>query len=91
MHGRGVFTWADGRRYDGDYFDDRKQGFGVFTWPDGRRYEGSWLNGKQHGIGMYHTSKGEAKKGEWSEGKRLRWISNNQNGNTTGGARNESP
>ena len=49
MHGKGVFTWSDGRRYDGEYYDDKKSGYGVFTWPDNRRYEGSWLNGKQHG------------------------------------------
>lgn len=40
MHGRGLFTWADGRSYDGEYFEDKKQGYGVFNWPDGRRYEG---------------------------------------------------
>ena len=40
MHGRGIFTWADGRRYDGEYVDDKKEGHGVFIWPDGRRYDG---------------------------------------------------
>jgi hypothetical protein len=47
MHGKGVFTWTDGRRYEGEYENDRKHGFGVFTWPDGRRYEGLWRKGKQ--------------------------------------------
>jgi L1 cell adhesion molecule like protein len=42
MHGRGVFRWADGRKYEGEYHDDKKQGYGVFTWPDGRKYEGYW-------------------------------------------------
>lgn len=42
MNGRGIFTWADGRRYEGDYIDDKKQGLGVFLWPDGRKYEGEW-------------------------------------------------
>lgn len=75
MHGpNGIFTWSDGRTYQGAYFDDKKEGFGIFTWPDGRRYEGFWLNGKQHGEGTYYTSKGEAKRGEWKEGKRMRWI-----------------
>ena len=32
MHGVGVFTWPDGRVYDGEYFDDKKQGRGVFIW-----------------------------------------------------------
>jgi hypothetical protein len=31
MHGSGVFTWADDRRYEGEYVDDKKQGHGVFT------------------------------------------------------------
>jgi len=24
MHGKGLFSWADGRKYEGDYFDDKK-------------------------------------------------------------------
>ena len=46
MDGTGVFTWSDGRKYDGEYIDDKKEGHGVFTWPDGRQYNGSWKNGK---------------------------------------------
>ena len=40
MHGRGIFTWLDGRLYNGEYFQDKKQGFGEFSWPDGRKYTG---------------------------------------------------
>lgn len=29
-----VFTWNDGRRYEGEYKDDKKHGYGVFEWPD---------------------------------------------------------
>jgi len=36
MHGRGVFTWPDGRKYEGEYVEDKKEGQGVFYWPDGR-------------------------------------------------------
>jgi len=46
MHGTGLFTWPDGRQYDGEYLDDKKAGYGVFIWPDGRRYEGRWKEGK---------------------------------------------
>jgi len=35
MEGRGLFTWSDGRKYDGEYKDDKKHGYGVFEWPDG--------------------------------------------------------
>ena len=46
MHGFGVYTWADGRLYEGHYVDDKKEGHGVFVWPDGRKYDGAWMNGK---------------------------------------------
>jgi hypothetical protein len=46
MNGTGVFTWADGRRYQGEYYDDKKHGKGTFTCPDGRKYIGDWANGK---------------------------------------------
>jgi len=32
MHGKGIFSWPDGRVYEGDYVDDKKQGSGVFIW-----------------------------------------------------------
>ena len=45
MHGRGVFTWCDGKIYDGEYVDDKKEGYGVFKWPDGKLYMGMWKDG----------------------------------------------
>lgn len=32
MDGKGDFSWADGRKYAGEYVDDKKQGYGVFEW-----------------------------------------------------------
>lgn len=32
MHGKGVYTWKDGRVYTGDYIDDKKHGYGVYKW-----------------------------------------------------------
>ena len=46
MDGKGVFDWPDGRKYEGDYLEDKKHGLGTFYWPDGRKYTGSWFNGK---------------------------------------------
>ncbi len=46
MHGEGVYTWADGRKYEGQYENDKKNGHGIYTWTDGRKYEGYWKNGK---------------------------------------------
>ena len=42
MDGKGLFTWPDGRKYEGDYLNDKKHGFGIFTFKDGRVYEGEW-------------------------------------------------
>ena len=46
MHGYGVYTLRDGRRYEGYYEMDKKHGYGVYRWADGRRYEGNWQYGK---------------------------------------------
>lgn len=40
MHGQGIYSWPDGRKYDGEYLDDLKNGFGSYYWPDGRKYTG---------------------------------------------------
>jgi len=38
MEGVGIYTWADGRRYEGEYKDDKKHGFGIYSWADQREY-----------------------------------------------------
>ena len=42
MDGYGVYTWLDGRKYEGQYKKDKKHGNGVYTWADGRKYDGQW-------------------------------------------------
>jgi hypothetical protein len=80
MHGVGVYTWKDKKQYEGEYFDDKKQGYGKYIWPDGRLYRGYWKDGKQHGLGDYtaSTKEGDAKKevkyGMWLDGNRQRWF-----------------
>lgn len=46
MNGQGIFTWPDGRRYEGEYFNDKKHGFGIYTWSNNRQYAGQWENGQ---------------------------------------------
>ena len=41
-----VLQVQDGRKYDGEYYNDKKNGIGVYTWADGRIYEGGWRQGK---------------------------------------------
>ena len=41
----GTYTWKDGRKYEGEFLNDKRHGHGKFTLPDGRIYEGGWFNG----------------------------------------------
>lgn len=75
---KGMFCWSDGRRYVGEYLNDKKDGYGELFWPDGRIYKGMWRNGKQEGKGTLISSKGERKMGIWKNGQIERWISNEE-------------
>ena len=46
MHGFGEFVWPDGKKYIGNYVEDKKEGYGEFSWQDGKVYKGMWKNGK---------------------------------------------
>ena len=75
MEGKGIFTWPDNRKYQGEYVNDKKEGFGTFEWADGRKFKGYWKNGKQNGEGeFYNPETRETKKGIWENGKRIKWI-----------------
>lgn len=52
-HGRGQYTWADGRIYEGEFYLDVVQGYGRITSPNGRVYEGEWYQGMMHGQGEF--------------------------------------
>ena len=45
MHGFGIYTWLDGRKYEGEYHMNKKHGMGTYTYSDGSQYNGSWMNG----------------------------------------------
>jgi hypothetical protein len=77
-NGRGVFTWADGERYEGEFRDGKANGRGVFTWADGERYEGEWRDGKPNGFGQFVNNNG-AFNGVWvagcfRDGNRRAWV-----------------
>jgi hypothetical protein len=75
MSGYGIFIYADGVRYEGQFLLDKKEGFGIYKWTDGRVYEGWWHKGKQHGIGSYFDPvKKSLRFGLWENGKRVRWY-----------------
>jgi hypothetical protein len=63
MDGYGAFKWPDGRKYEGEYKNDKKEGFGTFTWPNGKIYKGNWKEGKQDGEGEVY----DPEKKEWTK------------------------
>jgi len=79
MEGLGKYKWSDGRIFEGEYKNDKKQGFGIYRWVDNREYQGNWSDGKQHGLGRYIVMEKEAdgrevrkvKFGLWEDGKRI--------------------
>lgn len=46
MNGRGIYKWPDGRIYEGDYVDDKKEGQGILISASGKKYDGAWKSGK---------------------------------------------
>jgi len=56
MHGQGTFTWADGKKYEGEYRQDKKEGYGKYYWDEQKYFTGYWIGNKQHGEGIYYSN-----------------------------------
>ena len=57
-HGRGVMEWSDGRRYEGEWREDKRSGRGIYTFNDGGRYDGEFERGAFRGRGAYRFADG---------------------------------
>lgn len=67
-NGQGVYTAADGGRYDGGWRDGLKSGHGTYTSPEGDVYVGEYLDGARNGHGTYTRADGSRYEGEWKDG-----------------------
>ena len=38
-HGKGVYTWPDGTKFEGHFENDKKEGFGTFFFPSDNKFE----------------------------------------------------
>ena len=64
-------TYADGRKYVGDWVDDQRSGQGVQTWPTGERYEKSMeIGDKRNGKGTETYADGRKYVGDWVDDQR---------------------
>ncbi len=70
MNGKGILLFRDGRKFTGEFVDDKMEGKGgVFVWTDGRKYEGEYFDDKKHGYGVFSWPDGRRYEGSWLYGK----------------------
>ncbi|POO03105.1 MORN motif [Trema orientale] len=67
--GSGVYYYHMSGRYEGDWIDEKYDGYGVETWAKGSRYRGQYRQGLRHGVGVYRFYTGDVYAGEWSSGQ----------------------
>ena len=53
MHGRGLYIFANGSRYEGEWSNDKRTGYGIYNYANGSAYEGYFNNGRREGKGNY--------------------------------------
>ena len=51
--------------YDGEWKDDKMDGYGTYLYSNGDKYEGYWRMGSQNGKGKYIFTDGRSYEGEW--------------------------
>jgi len=39
-HGHGLFKWESGNVYQGNFYEDEREGYGEMYWTDGSVYKG---------------------------------------------------
>ena len=78
FHGTGTFRWANGARYEGEWFNGKRHGQGkLYDRPRGENdqpsgdagrqsvYVGAFKNNKREGQGRYDRWDGAVYEGEW--------------------------
>ena len=82
-HGKGVYTFADKRIFEGDFENDKRKPYGTHrNWPfnDKTRgrvvgtYTGHLINGKFHGEGKFEYESGEWFKGHFNNNEQWNGI-----------------
>ncbi|CAI9095558.1 OLC1v1031541C2 [Oldenlandia corymbosa var. corymbosa] len=67
--GSGVYYYHISGRYEGDWVDNKYDGYGVETWAKGSRYRGQYRQGLRNGVGFYRSFTGDVYSGEWCNGQ----------------------
>ena len=65
-HGHGVYTYASGNKYVGQWENDQRNGRGEETFGDDATYIGEYRDDKCHGWGTNTKANGETYVGEFA-------------------------
>ena len=65
QHILGTITYYDGKKYEGEWKKDKKDGKGIFNYGNDESYEGDFKNDLRSGYGVYTSSNGEKWEGQW--------------------------
>lgn len=63
--GFGIYRFAGGQLYEGEWLDDAMSGYGVLSFPNGDRHAGTFRNGRPDGPGIYRYADGSRRGGIW--------------------------
>ena len=64
-----VVYYGNGDYYEGEIFNEKREGFGLFLYKNGTKYEGMFKANKQTGYGKLFQLDGEVYIGEWRDGR----------------------
>ena len=59
---------GNSNQYEGEYVNDKKEGYGVFKWASGNVYRGQYRNDEREGIGEMRWTDGSVYVGMWIRG-----------------------
>ena len=69
-HGRGIYIWESGARYEGEWRFGKRTGKGKFYYANGKIYEGDFKEDNWHGFGKVRFEDGERYEGDWRNAQR---------------------
>ena len=55
--------------YEGDWKNDKMEGYGIYNYSNGDVYEGQWRDNAHYGIGKMYFTDGSRFEGEWKDHK----------------------
>jgi hypothetical protein len=70
QNGKGVMTWPDGDRYDGEWLHGQRHGYGRLDRKNGETYQGNWARNQRNGHGVNLSTNGDEYDGAWVDDQR---------------------